>query len=234
MFKKTGLIVCSIAAFALMFNICDIADAQRRGGGFSSSRSSSSRSWSSSKSNSWGSKKTTTNKSTFGSSSRTSSAKKTTATRSPAQQKAYNKAKSSGKAYTSKSEALSAFKTKNAEATKAGGKYTSQYKTKPETRPEHIPQTYKAQNGTTYNITYNQNSGGYGYWNGGGPGLGTFIMYDVMSDAIILNHLMSKQGYYYDQPPVVQSVRTQNSLSWVAGFFVFLFIFALFLFFVTR
>jgi hypothetical protein len=99
----------------------------------------------------------------------------------------------SGKAFETRESAAADFKSKY------GSTYTSKYKTEPAKRPEHIPASTTV-GGKTYNITYNQSSGGYGYWNGGGPGLGTFIMYDMMSDAIMMNTMMSRHDYYVGPP----------------------------------
>tara|TARA_Y100000310_G_scaffold56232_1_gene51661 strand:+ start:54798 stop:55349 length:552 start_codon:yes stop_codon:yes gene_type:complete len=74
------------------------------------------------------------------SSKRTTKAPKRTA----AQQKSYEKAKASGKAFGNKKAAAADFKAKNA------GKYPSKYATKPSTRPDHIPQSTKGADGGYY------------------------------------------------------------------------------------
>lgn len=102
----------------------------------------------------------------------------------------YEKAKRSGTAYKTRGAATQAFKTKHAK------QYGSKYTSKPGTRPSHIPQTY-ASGGTTYNISYNQGYGGYGYM---GP-LGAWMMYDAMADAAVMGRLMRNQGYYYGAAP---------------------------------
>jgi hypothetical protein len=94
----------------------------------------------------------------------------------------FNKTKEAGTTKP-RAEQIQEFKAKNA------SKYTSEYKQEPKSRPEHIPQTYTS-GGNSYNIVYNPGRG-YGYWTGG-PGLGTFMLYDAMSDAIMLNALMSR------------------------------------------
>ena len=101
---------------------------------------------------------------------------------------------SNGTAYKTKAEAQKAFKAKH------GSKYTSKYTSEPTTRPSHIPQT-TTHNGQTVNINYNQAQGGYGHWSGGGPGIGTWIMYDALSDAVMYNALMSNHGYHYGGAP---------------------------------
>lgn len=87
---------------------------------------------------------------------------------------------------------MAAFKADNAKETAKGGKYTSQYDKEPATRPAHIPTTY---NNNT--IVYNPSQGGYGYWSGGGPGLGTWIMYDMLSDAAMISAMSHNHGYYH-------------------------------------
>lgn len=111
----------------------------------------------------------------------------TTSKRTETQQKSFEAAKKNGTAFKSKSEATSAFKSKNAT------KYTSKYATKPSTRPSHVPQTTMV-NGTSCTINYNSMHGGYGYTNS----FGAFIIYNAMADAIMVNTLMSRNNYYYD------------------------------------
>jgi len=79
-------------------------------------------------------------------------------------------------------------------------KYTSKYTTKPATRPTHIPETTTV-GGKTVNVTYNSAHGGYGYM---GPS-GTWMMYDAMSDAVMLSALMSQNHYYYQGHPSLGS-----------------------------
>ena len=82
---------------------------------------------------------------------------------------------------------------------KADPKLASQYKSKfnkePATRPDYIPRTY-SNSGTSYNVMYNRNSGGYGYWGGGGPGLGTWMMYDALSDVAMYSMLSNRHPTY--------------------------------------
>jgi len=123
----------------------------------------------------------------------------------------YESAVKSGKTFSTRESAVADFKAK--EATK----YTSRYTTEPSTRPSYIPQRYG--NNT---IIYNQSGGGYGYYSGGGPGLGTFILYDMMSDAVMLNSVMSRNNYYVgNPPPATVTVQTGSSI----GFFGWLLIF---------
>lgn len=200
------IILVTVLALGVSDFFCASAYA-RRGGGFSSSSSrsssSSSRS-SSSRSSGWGSssrRSTPSRTSTWGSSNRTSSpltssfstsgsrSQTQTTRRSAADQRLYDKAKASGTAYSSKSAATTAFKSKY------GNQYTARYASKPATRPDHIPQSTSV-GGRTYPIEYNQRYGGYGYM---GPS-GSWVMYDAMADAAMLSMLMSRNHYYYDQP----------------------------------
>lgn len=77
--------------------------------------------------------------------------------------------------------------------------YTSKYKTEPKIRPKHIPNTTNV-GGSNVNINYNSGYGGYGYTH---PITGAWIMYDMMSDAVMMNAMMSNHyspivytGYY--------------------------------------
>ena len=189
-----------ILIFGLVFVATGLSssDAFARRGGGSSSRSSSSRSssWgSSSRSSSqsrtsmWGGSSRSSQSTSYGLSSSGSRTRNQTPARSAVDQKVYDKAKASGTAYSSKSEAVSAFKSKYS------NQYTSRYASKPATRPNHIPSTTSV-GGKTYNIIYDQRRGGYGYM---GPG-GSWRMYDAMADAAMLSILMPRHYYYYDQP----------------------------------
>jgi hypothetical protein len=109
----------------------------------------------------------------------------------------YEAASKSGTVFKTRESAIADFKAKEADT------YTSKFTAEPAKRPDYIPQTYKA-NGTNYNITYNQSVGGYGYWSGGSPGIGSFLLYDALSDAVMMNTLMDRDHYYVgDAPPVV-------------------------------
>lgn len=110
----------------------------------------------------------------------------------------YEAASKSGTVFKTRESAIADFKTKKADT------YTSKFASEPTTRPSYIPQTYKS-NGTSYNITYNQSVGGYGYWSGGGPGIGTFLLYDALSDAVMLNTLMDRDNYYVGNAPSVDN-----------------------------
>lgn len=181
-----------------------------------SSSASSNRS-SSSSSNRSGTASSNSNRSSGWGNTRSSSGSRSDASskKSTQQRRQYENAVKNGTAFKTKAEAQKDFKSKYA------SKYTSKYDKEPATRPSHIPQTSQV-DGKTVNITYNQASGGYGYWGGGGPGLGTFIMYDMMSDAIMMNAMMNNQGYHYGPaPPVVVEPSSGSSfLGFVIGFVI--------------
>lgn len=158
----------------------------RSSGGFSSSRSSSSSS-SGSRSSGWGS----SSKSSKPVPTPPQTVKKPTLT--PAQQKMKAAATKQGTVFKSPSEARTAF------SKKYGDQYKSTYASKPATRPSHIPESTSV-NGKSYNVTYNVNHGGYGYY---GPS-GSWIMYDAMRDAAMLGVLMNSHNYYV--PPTGGSV----------------------------
>ncbi|MCH2205698.1 MAG: hypothetical protein MK132_07495 [Lentisphaerales bacterium] len=125
------------------------------------------------------SNKTTSKTPTTGSQRKTSSADKALA----------QKSNQTRKTYSSRSEAVRSFEKANKE------KYTSTYKTKPGTRPSHIPQqtTY---NNRPYNVDYNPTFGGYGHF---GPS-GAWIAYSVFRDAAMMSMLMRSQNYHYTSP----------------------------------
>ena len=114
-----------------------------------------------------------------------SATKRTKRKLSKADQKLAKKAKLAGKHHPDRKTARADFKKKYAK------QYTSTYKTKPATRPAHIPQTYRAPGGTTYNISYNPGYGGYGYMGPSG-----WMMYDMMTDMVMMDAMMNRQGYF--------------------------------------
>lgn len=182
-----------------------LAEAKPPGGGFRSSSSS----FKSSSGSGWGtrSKPSVSTNSGWGSKSSTKASatpatKSTWSTSRPASSKpvatsavdaaAYKKAKESGKSFTTPTAAAADFKAKSA------SKYSSTYKSEPPNRPTHIPQS-TAVGGKTVNVTYNAGYGGYGYMH---PTLGTWMMYDMMSDAVMMNSMMRHEGYYVGPAPV--------------------------------
>jgi hypothetical protein len=133
--------------------------------------------------------------------SRTTAAPKRTAT----QQKSFEASKQNGTSKMTKTQSMDKFKSNPA----MQKKYTSKYATKPTTRPSHVPQTTQV-GGKTVNITYNQAGGGYGYTNA----LGAYIMYDMMSDAMMRNRMMTQNGYLYaGHPSVVGTVAPVHHMS---------------------
>lgn len=103
----------------------------------------------------------------------------------------------SGKAFTTKESATADFKAKH------GNEFSTKFKSEPATRPAYIPSRYRS-GGRDYDISYNPSFGGYGYWNGGGPGLGTFLLYDAISDtanAALIASAMNNKGYYIGPKP---------------------------------
>lgn len=196
-----------VLMLGLLIAVPGDAFAQRRGGG--SRRSSPSRSRSTSKPRAAKSKarpkaaapkrgsKTgkASNKNKWGSSKKKAGASKPKKKATKADQKAYDRAKAKGTVFKDRKSASADFKKKNA------AKYTSTYASQPASRPGHIPASY-ASGGTTYNISYNQGYGGYGYMGVGG----SWIMYNAMGDvamASYYNRQMTSAGYHYGPRPVV-------------------------------
>jgi len=127
--------------------------------------------------------------------------------RTPAQQAVFTKAKENGTLYTNKSQAVNDFKSKHAST------YASTYKSEPSARPTHIPHTTTINN-KNYNVVYNQSHGGYGYWSGGGPGLGTWMMYDMMSDAVMMSAMMNRHNYVvHSSPPDSVTTHSDGSIT---------------------
>jgi hypothetical protein len=153
-------------------------------GGFSSGRSFTSNkmfgssSFSNSKS-SWGKNQ----KSGLSGTTRKSSAGKM----SSADRSLYNRAKSSGTVFNSRSDAMKSFK----------GKYGSQYPTKfaskPGKRPDYIPSSTTLK-GKQYNVSYA--NGGYGYYAGS-----VWRPYSPFGDPFMAASLMGMHGYYYGPRP---------------------------------
>lgn len=137
------------------------------------------------------------NKKSWGSSKKKATAGKPKPKPTKADQKAYDKAKANGTVFKDRKSAAADYKQKNA------AKYPSTYAMKPVNRPGHIPSTYVGSGGTTYNISYNQGYGGYGYMGVGG----SWIMYNAMSDGAMsgyYNRQMASAGYHYGPRPVVR------------------------------
>jgi len=208
-----------------MLSIAFVGDAMaRRSGGSRSSSSSRSSSWgsssksSSSKSSGWGSssksKSTAPRSAPAKAKTMHPAPKKTTVKKivpkkpiSAADKKRIASAKSSGKYHKDKKSAQAAFKKNNA------GKFPSKYATKPTERPSHVPQSTSV-GGKSYNVTFNSTHGGYGYM---GPS-GSWMMYDAMSDIVMMNMMMQRRGYviesnYYDTRTVSRPVVVEHRSS---------------------
>ena len=190
--RFAGKAACAIAVGSILLLVADDAFA-RRFGGFSGGRSfssfGSSRSFSSRSSRSvFGSgSRTTTTRSTL-SGTRGVSSRSNTGGVSRAQ---YDRSRAAGTTFQNRSQAESAFRQRNA------GQYPSRYAQQPASRPAHVPQTTRV-DGRNVNVTYNAGLGGYGYLH---PTLGTWILYDAMTDAAMMSVLMSRNGYYYGAAP---------------------------------
>ena len=187
-----GKVACAIAIASILLLAADDAFA-RRMGGFSGGRSFSSLG----SSRSFSSRST---RSAFGSSSRTSTTRSTlSGTRgvssrsntSGVSRSQYDRSRAAGTTFQNRSQAESAFRQRNA------GQFPSRYATQPSARPSHIPQSTRV-DGRNVNVTYNAGLGGYGYLH---PTLGTWILYNAMTDAVMMSALMSRGGYYYGGAP---------------------------------
>lgn len=107
----------------------------------------------------------------------------------------YERAKQSGNVYQTRDEAAGAFKRQY------GQQYKTTFDSEPPARPNYIPPTYTSSSGQTSTVTYDSSKKGYGHWSGGGPGLGDFIIYDILTDAAMSDRVMKQKGYYYGSPP---------------------------------
>lgn len=201
----------------------------KKSSGWSSSDSSSKKSISADSSSSdslnkksagWGS----SSGSTWGTSQKVTGSSGSTSYKSPSKGDVAleRKAIQSGTAYKSKDAAMSDFKNKYAD------KYPTKFSSEPGSRPDYIPNTYSS-GGRNYNIVYNAGFGGYGYYNG----LGAWIAYDIMSDAIMMNSLMHRHSYYYPSAPYASGatvVHTSGGIGFFWGLMWFLvIIFSIFL-----
>ncbi len=130
---------------------------------------------------------------------------------SKADRQLYEQARTRGTAFTTRSEALDAFKRKYQ------GQYRNQFSSRPTSRPAYIPEYYTGPNGSRYSVTYRPDLGGYGYYN---SSLGRWMLYSVLGDAVMTNLLMRNNGYYYGQQPVYPGSGGGVSIS--TGFIIFL------------
>lgn len=108
--------------------------------------------------------------------------------KSATDQKQYQAAVKSGKAFKTRDAAVADFKKTSAT------KYSSTYPKKPSTRPAHIPEKTTV-NGKSYDVTYDQSRGGYGYMGSSG-----WSAYDTMRDVAMVSMLMNNNGYYVGSP----------------------------------
>jgi len=141
------------------------------------------------KSSDWGSNKKS-------SGTRTKMTKQEAAKKTAAEKALHDKAKQNGTHFKSRSEATTSFKQKHqADIDKS---YPTKFDNKPTTRPDYIPQTTSV-GGTTYNVTYNQQYGGYGYMGPSG-----WSVFDVMTVALVADAMMTRHNYAYGEPRVYQ------------------------------
>lgn len=87
--------------------------------------------------------------------------------------------------FSSRTAAASDFKAKYS------NQYTSRYTTEPRTRPSHIPRSYNGRD-----VIYRD--GGYGYYDT----MGRWMLYDAMSDAVMMSMLMNQHHYVVATPAV--------------------------------
>lgn len=133
--------------------------------------------------------------------------------------KRYETAVKNGTSFKTRESAVADFKTKNAV------KYTSTFTTEPKKRPTYIPMKYRSSNGSSYDVVYDPTQRGYGYWNGGGPGLGAWMAYDALSDTAMLNSLMAKNNYYVGSAPKTSMQSNVLTITaWILGVFTIGFI----------
>lgn len=187
-----GKVACVIAIASILLLVAADALAWRMGG-FSGGRSFSS----------FGSSRSFSSRSTrsvFGSSSRRATTRSSlSGTRGVSSRSntggvnrsQYQRSRAAGTTFQNRTQAESAFRQRNA------GQYPSRYATQPSSRPSHVPQSTRV-DGRNVNVAYNAGLGGYGYRH---PTLGTFILYNAMTDAVMMNALMSRGGYYYGAAP---------------------------------
>jgi hypothetical protein len=108
-----------------------------------------------------------------------------------AQRSLYDSARKNGTLFSSKAEASQAFKSRYAKD------YGSSFASEPAARPSYIPSSAMV-GGRNVNIVYNQGLGGYGYLH---PTLGTWMLFDALGDAMMMDSVMSSRGYYWGGTP---------------------------------
>ncbi len=107
----------------------------------------------------------------------------------------FDSARRSGTLFASKTEASRAFRNSY------GRDYASTFASEPQVRPSYIPSSAMV-GGRNVNIVYSPALGGYGYLH---PLLGTWMLYDALSDAAMLDRAMYGRGYYWGGAPVYVS-----------------------------
>lgn len=124
-------------------------------------------------------------------------------------------ANTAGTVYKSKDDAIAAFKQKNAAT------YTNKFDTEPTSRPSYIPSSTRV-GGNTYNVSYNSQYHGYGYY---GPS-GVWTAYDTFRDTMMLAALMDRDNYVVTSPNpvVVQHSSGMGFFKWILGIVVIGFI----------
>jgi len=107
----------------------------------------------------------------------------------------YDSAKRNGTLFSSREEAAQSFRGRYAKD------YGSSFASEPATRPSYIPAATTVA-GRSVPVGYNPAMGGYGYIH---PMLGTWILFDALGDAAMLNYAMSNRGYYWGGAPAYVS-----------------------------
>ena len=99
----------------------------------------------------------------------------------------YQAALKNGTVFPTRFHAVSTFRLRNS------GRFPSRFGSEPTSRPVYIPETVRL-DGRNVRIAYNGALGGYGYLH---PHLNTWVLYDAMSDPVMLDVLMLNNSYYY-------------------------------------
>jgi hypothetical protein len=107
----------------------------------------------------------------------------------------YDSARRNGTLFSSRDEAAQSFKSRYAKD------YGSAFAAEPATRPSYIPSSAIV-GGRNVNVVYNSGLGGYGYIH---PVLGTWMLFDALGDAAMLDYAMSNRGYYWGGAPAYVS-----------------------------
>jgi len=177
-FRVIVIAVCAGFIFSLASG--DAVARSKGFGGFGSSGSFSSGKSSSKSSFNW---KKSNRKTGLSSVKRKSSAGKM----SSADRALYNRAKTSGTVFKSRSDALKTFKGKHA------SKYPAQFSSRPAVRPDYIRPNISVK-GKKYKVFYRK--GGYGYYIG--P---LWYLYSPFDDDFEADELMAENDYYYGSKP---------------------------------